>query len=408
MTAVPLRRNRDFLLLQAGQLLSEAGTQVAAIAYPMLVLALTGSAAQAGVVAFARALSLTLFALPAGVLADRWNRRRLMIAADGVRVIAVGGLAVAILADRLQFWVIPLVALVEGAGAALFAAAQAGAVRAVVPARQLPGAAGAQTGRLAAVGLVGPTLGGALFGVARALPFLVDAVSYAFSTVSVLAMRGPFQEAREPDRSPLRSRLAEGFHFLWGHRFLRVCAFLFGLANFVGAGVLFAVVVLGHRQGLSGGQTGLLLSVFGGCVLLGSFLAPLVSRVLSVRAVLLLELWTWLGCGLFLIWPNVYVLAASVLPTALAIPSTNSVVHGYRMAMTPDRMLGRVESIWRTISLLIMPLGPLVAGILLDAVPARAAIGLFVAVALVLVVWGVLSPSIQAAPSLDELDRHRG
>jgi MFS family permease len=126
-----------------------------------------------------------------------------------------------------------------------------------------------------------------------------------------------------------------------------------------------------------------------------------------VRAVLL-ELWTWLGCGLFLIWPDVYVLVAGTLPTALAIPSTNSVVHGYRMAMTPDRMLGRVESIWRTISLLIMPLGPLVAGILLDAVPARAAIGLFAAVALVLVVWGVLSPSIGAAPSLDELDRHRG
>ena len=76
--------------------------------------------------------------------------------------------------------------------------------------------------------------------------------------------------------------------------------------------------------------------------------------------------------------------------------------------MTPDWLLGRVESIWRTISLLIVPLGPLVAGILLDAVPARAAIGMFAAVGLVLVVWGSLSPSIQAAPSLDELDRHRG
>jgi MFS family permease len=408
VTAVPLRRNRDFLLLQTGQLLSEAGTKSAAIAYPLLVLDVTGSAARAGVVAFARALALTLFALPAGVVADRWNRRWLMVAADGVRVLAVGGLAAALLADRLAFWAIPLVALVEGAGAALFAAAQAGALRAVVPARQLPGAAGAQTGRLAAVELAGAPIGGALFGVARALPFLVDAVSYTFSTVSLLAMRGPFQEAREPDRSSLRSRLAEGFGFLWSHRFLRVCAFLFGLSNFIGVGVLFAVVVLGQRQGLSGGRVGLLISAFAGCVLLGSFLAPLVSRVLSVRAVLLLELWTWLGCGLFLIWPNVYVLAAGTLPTALAIPSTNSVVHGYRIAMTPDRMLGRVESIWRTISLLIMPLGPLVAGILLDALPARAAIGLFAAVALVLVVWGCLSPSIRAAPSLDELDRHLG
>jgi MFS family permease len=404
VTAVPLRRNRDFLLLQAGQLLSELGTQSAQLAYPLLVLAETGSAARAGVVAFARALAWTLLALPAGLVADRWNRRRVMVAADGVRMLAVGGLATVIVTDRLAFWVIPLVAFVEGGGTALFSAAQAGAMRAVVPTSQLPGAAGAQTGRLAAVGLAGPPLGGALLGVARALPFLVDAVSYAFSTVSALAMRGPFQQEREPDRSSLRSRVTEGFRFLWGHRFLRTCAFLFGLSNFVGVGVPFAVVVLGQRQGLSGGQVGVLVAALGVCVLLGSFLAPLVRRVLSVRAVLLLELWTWLGCGLFLIWPNVYVLTASILPTALAIPSTNSVVHGYRMAMTPDRLLGRVESIWRTISLLITPLGPLVAGFLLDTVPARAAIGLFAAVGLVLVVWGNLSPSIRAAPSLQELD----
>ena len=97
-------------------------------------------------------------------------------------------------------------------------------------------------------------------------------------------------------------------------------------------------------------------------------------------------------------------LTASILPTALAIPSTDSVVHGYRMAMTPDRLLGRVESVWSTISLLVVPLGPLVAGLLLDDVPARAAIGVFAAFGLVLAVWGSLSPSIRTAPSLDELD----
>jgi predicted lipid-binding transport protein (Tim44 family) len=84
----------------------------------------------------------------------------------------------------------------------------------VVPARQLQAAAAAQPGRQAAVRLAGPTLGGALFGLGRALPFLVDAASYAFSIVSLLAMRTPFQEEREPDRASLRSRLAEGFRFL--------------------------------------------------------------------------------------------------------------------------------------------------------------------------------------------------
>jgi hypothetical protein len=92
-----------------------------------------------------------------------------------------------------------------------------------------------------------------------------------------------------------------------------------------------------------------------------------------------------------------------MLPTALAIPSTDSVVHGYRIAMTPDRLLGRSESVRRTISLLIAPLGPLAAGALLGAVSPRATIAVFAAFALVLALWGTLSPSIRAAPSLDEL-----
>ncbi len=395
------------MLLQIGQLLSNAGTQSTSIAYPLLVLAVTDSAAKTGVVLFARTLPTALLALPAGLAADRWNRKRLMIAADGVRVLAVGGLAAAILLDGIAFWAISLVAFVEGAGAAFFSAAHAGALRAVVPARQLPAAAGAQTGRQAAVTLGGPPLGGALFGLARALPFLLDTVSYAFSTVFLLMMRTPFQEEREPDLSRLRSQLAEGFHFLWRQPFLRTCALLFGLANFVGPGLLLAVVVIGTRQGLSGGEVGLLVAAFGACLLLGSFLSPLVRRLLPVRAVLLLELWTWLGCAIFLIRPSVYVLTAGMLPTAFAIPSTDSVVHGYRIAMTPDRLLGRAESVRTTISLLIAPLGPLTAGFLLGVVSARATIALFAAFGLVLAVAGTLSPSIRTAPSLDELEAIR-
>jgi hypothetical protein len=403
VTLVPLRRNRDFMLLQTGQLLSALGTASASIAYPLLVLALTGSPAKAGIVGFARTLPLALFALPAGLAADRWNRKHLMIGADAIRAAAVAAIAGIVLADAAAFWPIPVAAFVEGGGTAVFAACQAGAVRAVVPIRQLPAATAVRTGRAAAVFLVGPPLGGALFGIARALPFVVDAVSYTFSIVALGAMRTPFQEDRQPELASIRMRLAEGFRFLWSRPFIRTCAFLFGLANFMGPGILLAIVVIGEGQGLSGGEVGLLVGVFGACILLGSFLSPLVRRALPVRGVLLLELWTWLGCGLFLVWPNVYVLAASILPTGLAIPSTDSVVHGYRIAMTPDRLIGRVESVWSSISLVIAPLGPLAAGFLLGAVSPRATIAVFFCFGLTLAIWGTLSPSIRAAPSLDEL-----
>jgi MFS family permease len=137
VSAVPLRRNRDFVLLQIGQLLSSAGTSSSSIAFPLLVLAVTHSPAKAGIVAFARSVPSVLFALPAGLAADRWSRRRLMIAADGVRVLAIGSLGVTILLDRIVFWEVVAVAFVEGSGSAVFFGAQPGALRAVVPARQL-------------------------------------------------------------------------------------------------------------------------------------------------------------------------------------------------------------------------------------------------------------------------------
>ena len=403
MTAAPLHRNRDFLLLQTGLLLSSGGSQMTAIAYPLLVLTLTGSAAKAGIVAFVRLLAMAVFALPAGLAADHWSRRRLMIAAHGVRAVAIGALAVLVASDEVVYWAIPVVAFVEGAGAAIFSAAQSGAFRAVVPTPQLPTAVAVVTGREAAIGVASPALGGVLFGIARALPFVVHAVLYLFSAGALLAMRTPFQQEREVDRSRLRARMAEGFRFLWDNAFLRTVSLLFGLANFIGPGVLFAIVVIGEEQGLTSGRVGLLVAAFGACILVGSFLSPLVRRRLPVRGVLLLELWTWVGCVLFVIWPNVYVLAASILPTALAIPSTDSVVHSYRYAMTPDRLMGRVASVWTTIGLAIAPLGPLVAGLLLESTSARAAIAVFAAAGLVLALWGTLSGSIRAAPSLREL-----
>ena len=403
MSALPLRRNRDFVLLQISQLVSSGGSQITAIAYPLLVLSLTGSSAKAGFVAFARLVPTALFSLPAGLAADHWNRRRLMIAAHALRAVAVGTLGVLVAMDDIAFWVIPTVAFVEGAGAAVYATASAGAMRAVVPKQQLPDAVAVVTGREAAISLAAPPVGGALFGLARALPFLVHAASYAVSTVLLVVMRTPFQEEREVDAAPLRTRLAEGFRFLWAHPFLRTCAFLFGLANFIGPGVLLAIVVIAEDQGLTGGQVGLLVSVFGGAILLGSVLSPYVRRRLPVRGVLLLELWTWVGCGLFLIWPNVYVLTGSIVPTGLAIPSTDSVVHSYQLAMTPDRLIGRVNSVQRTIGLLIAPLGPLVAGLLLGATSERATIAIFAAFGLVLALWGTLSPSLRRAPSLEEI-----
>jgi hypothetical protein len=401
---VPLRRNRDFVLLQAGQLLSALGSSSTTIAYPLLVLAVTQSPAQAGVVGFARVLPEPILSLPAGLVADRWDRKRLMIAADCARAVALAALGAAILLDRVALWQIVVVAFVEGTGSVVFAAAQTGALRAVVPRRQLPAAAGAQEARHAVARVGGPPLGGALFGLARAVPFLADAASYGASILALAAMRTPFQERRERDAASLRAQLAEGFAFLWSRPFLRTCAFLYGLGNLTIPAILFVVVVAGTRQGLSSAQVGLLSTAFAAATLLGAVASPLFRRALPVRTILLLELWLALGSVAFVVHPNVYVLIAGILPQAVVLPVTDSVVKGYGIAITPDRLVGRVESVRRTIALLVAPLGPLAAGLLLDTTSARTTVGALAACSLALALWGTLSPAIRSAPSLVELD----
>ncbi len=107
MSSVPLRRNREFRLLWSGQAISQLGSQISLVAYPLLALAVTGSPAKAGLVGFALNVPIAVLALPAGMLADRVNRRHLMVAADGVRGVALGSIGyaaatgqVAVRADR--------------------------------------------------------------------------------------------------------------------------------------------------------------------------------------------------------------------------------------------------------------------------------------------------------------------
>lgn len=403
METVPLRRNREFVLLQGGQLLSNIGTQVTQIAYPLLVLALTHSPAKAGVVAFARALPIWLFALPAGLAADRFSRKRLMILSDVVRTATVTALGIAVVSHHIAYWEIPVVAFVEGAGAALFGGAQMGAMRAVVPKPQLPAATNVLTARLAIVRLAGPPLGGVLFGFTPSLPFLADAGSYAASSGSLLAMRTPFEEERERESAPMLHSLLEGLRFLWSSPFLRTIVGIFTLAQIIFPGVMLALVVIARRQGLSGGEIGGLVAVFGAFLLVGSVISPFMRRLLPPRALIVLEFWTWAGCALFLVWPSVYVLTASLVPTALAIPTTDSIVWPYQLSLTPDRLIGRATAAITSLTGGTAALGPLVAGLLLANVSARATIAVLAAFGLAMAIWGTLSPAIRAAPSLDEL-----
>jgi MFS family permease len=398
-----LRGNRDFVLLQAGQALSALGSEMSSIAYPLLALSLTHSAAKAGVVGFARIVPYTLLVVPAGVVVDRLNRKAVMIVADAVRAAALASIVVAFYTGHLTFTQVVVVALVEGSGLAFFNLAELGALRAVVPRAQLPTAAAVDQGRLASVVLGGPPLGGVLFGLGRAFPFLADAISYSFSLATLAAMRTPFQDERPVRVSNFRTEIREGFAWLWRHKFLRTCALLFAASNFAWNALILALVVIARREGLSPDRIGLLMAAFGGVALIGSVASPRIQKRLSIRTILVLSFWAGSFIGLFVAKPSVYVLIAGMLPLAVLAPSMNAVVVGYRIAIVPDNLQGRVNSVARLLAQLGSPLGPLVAGLLLQSFSGRLTIGLIAAWFVLLGVWITASRPIRAAPTLDDL-----
>ena len=404
MTSVPLRKNRDFLLLQTGQVLSTIGSESTAIAYPLLVLGVTHSPAKAGIVGFARILPWAIFGFTAGVVADRLPRRAMMLTSDLVRATAMTSIVLAIVLWHISFVQIAAIAFLEGTMFVFFNIAEIGALRSVVPAPQLPTAAAAEQARYSTVALVAPPLGGALFGITRYLPFLAGALTPAFSLGTLLAIRTPFQEQRDRDEAPFRTQITEGFRFLWKRPFLRTCALMFTWSNLAFEGLFLIVIVVAHRQGLSSGAIGGLIAVFGVCQLIGSILSPRFQRLLSMRTIVVLSLWLQTGIVGFVIHPAVWVLLVCVVPMAVFFPTVNAVVIGYRVAITPDRLTGRVNGVARTIALCGAPFGPLVAGLLLGSVSPRATVAVFAALLAGVASFASVSRSIRNAPSLSELE----
>ncbi len=401
---VPLRRNRDFLLLWTGQVLSTVGTRISALAYPLLVLALTESPARAGLVAFAQTLPFLLLYLPAGALVDRWSRRRIMLVADGVRAIALGSVAAAVALGHGALWHIAAVAFVEGVGVVFFQLAEGAALPQIVPKGQLSVALAQNQARRYGADVAGQPLGGLLFGVSRFLPFLVDALTYAASFLLVLLIRRPLRGVRGGSRVQLTAEIAEGVRWLLRERLLRALVLVVAGGNLVFSALPLVLIVRARDLGASPTAIGVMLALLGVGAILGSLLAPAVQRLLPARLILVVTLWLWAA--------ELAALAAVPHPLALGAVAAvgevvgapfNVVVARYRYALVPERLLGRVFAAGQLVAWGTIPLGALAAGLLLEAVDARTAFATLAAPMLVLALSATLARIVRTAPQPDRI-----
>ncbi|MER5639745.1 MFS transporter [Kitasatospora sp. NPDC002227] len=356
-----LRTNRAFRRLWVGSALSTLGSQISLIAFPLLVLGLGGGAAQAGLVASCSLVTRMVLRLPGGQLADRYDRRYLMVAADLVRLLTVGSVPVAAGLGLLGYPQLLVVAVVEGAATAVFAPAATTAVRDTVPDEQLTAALAKDQSAMAAAGLLGPFLGGWLFTLDRILPFAVDAASYAVSVVLLLATA---TRPRPPaDGAGRDRRVTAGLRWLAKQpTLLRLLVFV-ALLNLVGASAEVAMVVTLRSGGSGGSAVGLVMACAGVGAVIGSLVAPKVTARFTAGQLFLLIGVVWGGgLAVFALTRLPWVVGPLLVLLVLLTPPAGIVIGQAVLSRAPRELLGRVSTAVDLFLAGLAALGPVLTG----------------------------------------------
>ena len=399
-----LRKNRDFILLWSGQVVSTVGSEVSQLAYPLLVLALTHSARDAGIVGFARALPFLLLYLPAGAYVDRWDRRRVMLAADAGRALALGSVAIWLALGRPPLVWLAVTSFVEGSLFVFFQLSEGAALPQIVAKEQLPQAIAQNQARMQGAGLVGSPLGGALYGLSRLLPFAADAVSYAVSFVSLLFVRSALQGQRDATERNLRSEIGEGLGWLRRQPFMRAITACVAGTNFVHQALTLVLIVRMRDLGASSALIGAVFAIVAVGSIAGALAGPWVQRRVPPSVVVLGSLWIWPveTAVLFLLGSPIVIGVISAVAYA-AGPAFNVVVGSYRYALVPERLYARVASATLLFAWGSIPLGSLFAGYGIAAWGARPMLLILAAILLVIALLATASRDLRKAPRPEEL-----
>jgi MFS family permease len=385
----------NYWKLWTASVISNFGDGIALVAYPWLASAVTRNPLHIALVGVATRIPWLLFTLPAGVITDRVDRKKLVVTMDVVRALVTFGVALVVLVNQdrlptpeameggaiatvanpaLLLAAIYVSALLLGMAEVLRDNAAQTLMPAVVDKSQLEKANGRLWGaEMVMNSFIGPPLGGVLLAIAFGLPFLVDATTFVLAAVILFLLSGRFRPASAETtlvRPSFGADLKEGFGWLWRHPLLRRLAVILGLLNACGTGT-FAVFVLFGQEilRLGASEFGLLLSSGAAGGVIGSLVASRFSARLGSGATLQFTLitgaLTYIGIGLASSALLVWVMFAIA---SLGGVMWNVVTVSLRQTIIPDRLLGRVNSVYRFFGWGMMPIGAALGGLLADSV----------------------------------------
>ncbi|MFF2922144.1 MFS transporter [Streptomyces celluloflavus] len=417
---VPLSRNRHYNILWSSQLMSELAMEIAAVAVPLLILARHGSPLQLGLASSSMAAAHMVSVVPAGVIADRWDRRRLMLGCQLLRVLGMASLAGALLLNRYAFWHVLLVVVLEGSLGSVFDPAEHAALPQVVPPGQLSTAVARNAARPYIATLVGPGVAGFLFSALPLGPFVTNAVMFVLSSVALCFLRLPRAGGRQagnedgqgdgnsgdaPRARGAGRDFAAGFRWVLRQPVIRTTMVWMAITNLAFSALLIVLIALSGEERVGAGELGLTMACFGFGGLLGGLFAARMHAAARPTVIILGFTWTAaVGAALMAVVPTGLPQGALLGLMALFAPLANTTVLTYQLTVTPDELRGRMSGVAGFCSGGVGVLGPALGGALAGVAGGGVRAILICAGCLVLVaVAATASPTLRRFP--DVLDR---
>ena len=338
------------------------------IALPLVALSVTRSPAAFAAVTLVGRLPWLLFALPAGALADRLDRRSTMIAVNVVRAAAIGTLAVIVGSGQAELWMLYVIAFALGSGETLFDTAAQSILPSIVEPDQLDRA----NGRLYAVELtsnqfIGPPLAAIVAGATLAGAVAISSALYLLAGIVLLTLAGSFR-AQRAEPTTIRRDIATGVRYLANHQLLRLLAVCVGVSNLASTAtvaILPLYIIAPGPIGLNETGYGILITTIAAGSVLGTFLVERLRTRLGTRRLLFLAT---LSFPLFSLAPvasgSVIVIGTGLFVAGAVSVSWNIVTVSIRQRIVPDDLLGRVNAGYRLVAWGTMPVGAALGGII--------------------------------------------
>jgi predicted MFS family arabinose efflux permease len=400
----PLFRNRDFQALWISQFLAAVAKESAEIAYPLLILATTGSATWAGAVGSVQLVVAGLMSIPGGSLTDRIDRRLIMITCDAIRLVLLALFGVLVMADSVSMPLTFAIVIVSAACLGVSNPAGLAAIKQLVPPSQFTQATAQNQIRFFGATVAGPPIGGTLFGIARALPFLAAALSFLASAVLLLFIKKPMQAPKTATAGGKRG-VMEGFKFIRHQPIILILIIWVMGSNmaFNHSGMFLALIATAESRDASEAVIGTTLAIAGSGGLAGSLIAPLVLRFVRPSAVMAYAIWVGpIAAVLLAIVPGVLPLGVIVACIFLRAGVVNALFYGYVAALVPDDLQGRVLGAVMFMSMIAQPIGIFAIGAIFD-LAGPTAVFITMAIAGTAAALPTLTKRIRRLPAPEEL-----